>query len=602
MQMAKSTGEILKKLRAVMKNKAYVPEIFSAYIVPSGDAHQSEYIAPCDSRREFISGFSGSAGTAVVTENKALLWTDGRYFLQAQKQLDNNWTLMKDGIKDTPAIEDWIVKELKANSFVGADPWLMSFEKWENIRKKLKHYGIYLVKSNENLVDIVWREYGKPEMPNDCVFIQPLSYSGQKWKEKVLRVQRKMKEKSVIAVVLTALDEIAWLFNLRGSDIAYNPVFMAYAIVTSKEAFLFIDDSKLSEDIYEHLGIAGGNRHSEVTVKLKSYGDLARAVDQLVNLSDGKIWISRSSSAALNMLVPKNRRVAEMSPVARLKAIKNPVEIRGMKNAHIKDATALCQFFCWLEKEVPKGKQTEISAAEKLESFRRELDDFVSLSFATISASGPNAAIIHYRPSDSTNRRLTVDEMYLCDSGAQFRDGTTDVTRTFHFGKPSDHQKKCFTRVLKGHIALAKAVFPNKTKGSRIDSYARYSLWEGGLDYRHGTGHGVGAFLNVHEGPQGIGTRTNDEPLEAGVFVSDEPGYYEDGAFGVRIESVILVIPVTLENNFMGGGFIGFEPVTLVDWLNYYHEKCRETIGQVLLEQGKMDAHRWLVKETEPLG
>ncbi|CAB3987481.1 Hypothetical predicted protein [Paramuricea clavata] len=453
------------------------------------------------------------------------------------------------------------------------------------------------------------------------VFIHHLKYSGQKWQDKILVVRNKLKSKNASAVVFTALDEIAWLFNLRGSDIVYNPVFMAYAIVTDKNVCLFIDESKLSKKIYEHLRTTGDDDKSsdECRVTLRPYEDIATAVDQLASSSLGKIWISSSSSAALNTLLPKERRVSEMSPVAKLKAIKNAVEIEGMKNAHIRDATALCEYFCWLEKEVPKGKQTEMSAAKKLEDLRSQLEDFVSLSFSTISASGPNGAIIHYRPSESTDRSLTSDEIYLCDSGAQFRDGTTDVTRTYHFGTPSDFEKKCFTRVVKGHVALAKAVFPNKTKGSRLDSYARYSLWEGGLDYRHGTGHGVGAFLNVHEGPQSIGARTNDEPLEAGVFVSDEPGYYEDDSFGVRIESILLLKPVTLENNFNNIGYLGFEPVTLfpiqtkmlmpsmlspeeVNWLNDYHEMCREKVGEMLHEQGKTAAYRWLMKETEPLG
>ncbi|XP_028403265.1 xaa-Pro aminopeptidase 1-like isoform X1 [Dendronephthya gigantea] len=620
--MAKPTGELLAKLRSAMKNKAYVPDLLQAYIIPSEDAHQSEYIASSDCRRQFISGFTGSAGTAIVTQSKAALWTDGRYFLQAEQQLDSNWTLMKAGQTDTPSQADWLAQELPSGSLVGADPWLMSFDSWEKIRKTLKLSGVSLVKSRENLVDVVWREFGKPEPPMNEVFIHDMKYAGQKWQDKVSVVRSKLKEKKASAVVFTALDDVAWLFNLRGSDIVYNPVFMAYAIVTDKSVCLFIDELKLSKNIYEHLSVADevDECHSnENKVTLRPYEDISNAVDELVSSCPGKIWISGSSSAALNTLIPKTRRLSEMSPVTKLKAVKNDVEIEGMRNAHIRDATALCEYFCWLEKEVPTGTLTEISAANKLEELRSKLDDFVSLSFSTISASGPHGAIIHYRPAESTDRRLTCEEIYLCDSGAQYRDGTTDVTRTFHFGTPNDFQKKCFTRVVKGHIALAKAVFPNKTKGSKLDSYARYSLWEGGLDYRHGTGHGVGAFLNVHEGPQGIGARTNDEPLESGMFVSDEPGFYQEGSFGFRIESILLLKPVTLENNFSDIGYIGFEPVTLfpiqtkmlvpamlspeeINWLNDYHEMCREKVGEMLREHGKMVAYRWLMKETEPLG
>lgn len=626
--MVKPTGELLKQLRGVLKNTSYVSETLQAYIIPSEDAHQSEYISASDCRREFISGFSGSAGTAVVTQTKAALWTDGRYFLQAKQQLDTNWILMKDGLSDTPSQEEWLIQELPKGSRVGVDPWLMSSGKWNKIKEKLESNGVSLVKSNQNLVDIVWKDHDKPDPPSNEVIVHDLKYSGKAWQDKVMEIREKLKTGNVSALILTSLDDIAWLFNLRGSDIVYNPVFLSYAIVTNEDVCMFIDDSRLNSSVYKHLsiGIPRDEKQPQeslanVRVFLKPYDDIKMAVEDLVESCSGTIWISSPSSAALNTLIPKTRRLSQLSPVAKLKAMKNPVEIQGMKNAHIRDATALCEYFNWLETEVPKGMQTEISAADKLQEFRSQLDRFVSLSFSTISAMGPNGAIIHYRPSENTDRRLTCDELYLCDSGAQFRDGTTDVTRTFHFGTPSDLEKKCFTRVLKGHIALASAIFPNKTHGSRLDSFARQSLWEGGMDYLHGTGHGVGAFLNVHEGPQAISSRlqSNEEPLQAGMFVSDEPGYYLDGSFGIRLETILLVKPVTLENNFNNVGYLGFEPVTLVpiqtkmlvpsmltaeeiNWLNDYHEVCRELVGEALRERGKTSTFRWLLKETESLG
>jgi len=333
-----------------------------------------------------------------------------------------------------------------------------------------------------------------------------------------------------------------------------------------------------------------------------------------------KIWISSKASCALASLVPEEYLVTDESPVASAKAIKNDVEIEGMKQAHIRDAAALCEYLCWLETEIHKGYVTEWIAGEKLDKLRSEQDSFVSLSFETISSGGPNAAIIHYRAREDTARLLNPDEIYLVDSGGQYLDGTTDVTRTVHFGSPTPEEKDAFTRVLKGHIALATSVFPNGTGGHELDILARTSLWESGLDYLHGTGHGVGAFLNVHEGPIKIShRRSNDPPIEAGNILSDEPGYYEDGKFGIRIESLILAKPVELKHNFRGKGFLQFEPITLVpiqtkmlvpelltskeiSWLNDYHATCVERVGDYLSKKGKTHVLHWLVSECRPIG
>lgn len=615
MPSAKSTGHVLKQLRQFMCNKQHVSECVHAYIIPSGDAHQSEYIAPCHKRREFISGFTGSAGTAIVTQNEALLWTDGRYFLQAEKELDHNWTLMRDGVGKTLKREEWLSQKLPEGAVVGVDPYLLSLDDWRIISQELKNSGKSLIRVDHNLVDLVWSQNGQPEEPCSELIALGEEFSGKQWQKKIQEIQEKLKSKDVYGVVIAALDEVAWLFNLRGSDISYNPVFMSYAIVTLDGASLFIDEARLSSQVIHHLQLS----NQTVDLKVLSYTALQEEVRVLGKLSK-KIWISSKCSCALASLIPEKYLVTDISPVCMAKAVKNEVEINGMKNAHVRDAAALCEYLCWLEEQVHYGNITELTAAEKLDSLRSEQENFVSLSFETISASGPNAAVIHYRPEAPSARTVHSDDMYLCDSGGQYLDGTTDITRTVHFGTPTVHQKKCFTRVLKGHIQLATMVFPKGTRGHVLDVFARKALWDSGLDYLHGTGHGVGAFLNVHEGPIGISPRvSNDQPLEAGMFLSDEPGYYEDGAFGIRIENVIFVKDVTLEHNFQNKGFLGFEVVSLVPiqrkllipemltkqeitWLNDYHSMILEKVGSYLKQQGKHKILDWLIRETECLG
>ncbi|XP_068708734.1 xaa-Pro aminopeptidase 1-like [Montipora foliosa] len=619
--MPKQTGHLLRQLRSLMKSKNHLSEAIHAYIIPSGDAHQNEYLASCDLRREFISGFSGSAGTAVVTDTKAALWTDGRYYLQAENQLDSNWILMKDGLPDTPSQEEWLIQELPTGSKVGVDPWVITHGLWHKMHQELLSAGLSLVFTEKNLVDLVWEDHDRPDPPNEGLMVLDISFTGKSWHDKVQEVRMTLAKKKADVLVVTALDEIAWLFNLRGSDVDFNPVFFAYVMIKQDEIMLFIDASKIDKAVFKHLGLDSSDGFSNTKVTVCPYEGIWAAVNETAK-SGSRIWLSSSSSAALARLSPKSRLISEpSSPLARSKAIKNAVEIEGMRQAHIRDAVALCEYFSWLEQEVPKDELTEITGATKLEELRREQENFVSLSFETISAVGSNGAIIHYRPAEETDRLITNQELYLCDSGAQFKDGTTDVTRTWHFGVPTKWERECFTRVLKGHIALAQAVFPNKTTGHRLDTLARMALWDAGLDYLHGTGHGIGSFLNVHEGPQSISyrSRQNEAPLEAGMMVTDEPGYYEDGAFGIRIESVLLVKPVELENNFKNRGYLGFEPITLfpiqtklllpsmltseeIDWINWYHGLCAEKVGAALREQGRTSALNWLLKETVPLG
>ncbi|KAK7063294.1 Xaa-Pro aminopeptidase 1 [Halocaridina rubra] len=609
----KNTSNILTKLRVLMKNTAYVPQVIHAYIVPSGDAHQSEYIADCDQRRSFISGFTGSAGTAVITDTTAALWTDGRYYLQASQQMDENWILMKEGLPSTLTEAKWLSKTLDVGSVVGIDPYLVEAEWWRDLSRELQSAGHSVIPVDRNLIDILWEN--RPERPSNPIYPIEVKYTGLSVSEKLKQVRLKLNEENAIMIVFTALDEIAYLYNLRGSDIDYNPVFFSYAAVTEKEAFLFVNEMQLTSSARESLQEEGP------FVKVKPYEDISRFIESELAASSGKVWLSNHSSYAVMRMVPKERRIVKLSPVALMKAIKNDTEIEGMETSHIRDAAALCCYFAWLEKEAAKGTHTEISGADKLQQFREQQENFMGLSFQTISSVGPNASIIHYFPKPETDRHITTNEIYLCDSGGQYRDGTTDVTRTLHFGTPSKFEQDCFSRVLKGVIGVATCVFPSDIKGNCLDTLARKALWDVGLDYGHGTGHGIGMFLNVHEGPMGMSWRVypDDPGLKEGMFLSDEPGYYEDGKFGIRIENIVRIVKADTPYNHRERGFLTFKTVTLVpiqtkmidpsmltekeiNWLNSYHMECREKVGELLLRQGHQEAYNWLVKETQPIG
>ncbi|XP_054717686.1 xaa-Pro aminopeptidase 1-like [Uloborus diversus] len=611
---SKCTTSILKKLREIMKNTSYVSQSLQAYIIPSCDAHQSEYIAACDKRREYVSGFSGSAGTAVVTQDYAALWTDGRYYLQAKQQLDSNWTLMKDGMPDTPSEGEWLSTVLPVGSAVGFDSFLLTYDSWKTLRQKLKIGGHTLVPVKDNLVDYIWEE--RPSPPLNSVEYLPIEYTGKTFQDKIAEIRQEMTKNNASVLIVTALDEVAWIFNLRGSDIEYNPVFFAYAIITLTTVHLFVDEKKLTPVATREI------QHDSLNVQIHPYEALFETIGFLLaeNL-EGSVWVNGLSSYGVVSLIPEERLLLKCSPVAVKKAIKNQQEIEGARNAHIKDAVALCEFFYWLSHQVPDGNITEITAAEKLDELRKSQTDFVGPSFSTISASGPNGAIIHYCPAPETNRNLSTEELYLCDSGGQYRDGTTDVTRTWHFGAPSSFEMECYTLVLKGHIALQSAVFPTLIKGESLDAFARKSLWESGLDYLHGTGHGVGAYLNVHEGPIGISFRhrADDPGLQPGMILSIEPGYYENEQFGIRLENLSVVKKKDTPYNFQNKGFLTFESLTLfpfqtklinpsmltsseIKWLNEYHTACRDVVGKALEEQGKSEVLQWLLKETLPLG
>ncbi|XP_063235388.1 xaa-Pro aminopeptidase ApepP [Bacillus rossius redtenbacheri] len=614
--MAKKTLQCLKRLRDLMKDVKYVSEPLSAYIITSDDAHQSEYLAECDKRRQFVSGFTGSAGTAVVTEHEACLWTDGRYYLQATEEMSDEWKLMKEGMPSTPSQGSWLARTLQPGARVGADPCLVSYTTWKTLQDELAAAGLSLVPVAPNLVDVLWE--GRLSPPAGSVQPLAIKYTGKTSKKKVEEVRKKMKEKGAALLVVTALDEVAWLLNVRGSDIEFNPVFFSYVVVTNSQVHLFVDESKISLAVRNHFN------EEDLPVSIHPYDKVSSFLSEQVNQlsgQGGKVWISSDSSYALARLFPDSLRILEITPIAVMKARKNPVEVQGMVNCHVRDAAALCCYFAWLERQLKEGQVvTEISGADRLEEFRKQQEDFMGLSFDTISSVGPNGAIIHYHCTPATDRPITTRELYLCDSGGQYRDGTTDVTRTLHFGTPTDYERECFTRVFKGQRLLGTAIYPNKIKGNCLDTLARKFLWDVGLDYLHGTGHGVGAYLNVHEGPMGISWRMypNDPGLQEGMFLSNEPGFYEDGKFGIRLENVMYVVPAQTRYTFKDRGFLTFKTVTLVPiqtklidkdlltaeevaYLNSYHRECREVVGEKLKAAGQQEAWEWLHRETEPI-
>ncbi|RUS34439.1 peptidase M24, structural domain-containing protein [Jimgerdemannia flammicorona] len=609
MVTAVNTTKRVARLRELMAS----PEInVHAFIVPSEDAHQSEYIAETDKRRAFISGFDGSAGCVVVTLTDAALFTDGRYFLQASQQLDSNWTLMKQGLPDVPTWQEYVVKALPSGSRVGIDSTLITVADACTLTDSLSAVGSVLAPIEKNLVDIVWGDE-KPVPPKNPVVVHPLKYAGKSHLEKLASLREELARRNAHGVIVSALDEIAWLFNLRGSDVECNPVFFAYAVVTNNKATLYVDDVKLTDEVHKHLG-------PEVVLKpyRQIFEDL-NIINEGLREAKQKLLINPKTSLALQDAAGKENVEEVRSFITDSKAIKNEVELEGMRQSHLRDAVALYHYFAWLEAQLNSGAVLdEVDAANYLAGLRAQQADFIGLSFDTISSTGPNGAIIHYSPHKPTAKTIDPKLIYLCDSGGQYKDGTTDVTRTYHFGEPTAHEKRCFTRVLQGHIAIDAATFPKGTSGYLLDPFARAALWKDGLDFRHGTGHGVGAFLNVHEGPHGIGTRVsfNQTPLQAGMTVTDEPGYYEDGNFGIRIENVLLVKDVQLRNNFGDRGYLGFEHVTLVpiglnlidvhllsreerEWVNTYHAECLSKVGP-LLEEGSL-ALEWLRRETQPI-
>jgi Xaa-Pro aminopeptidase len=574
-----------------------------AFLVPRADEHQGEYVPPSAERLRWLTGFSGSAGLAVVTTRQAALFVDGRYTIQAAQECDA--ALFEFPGIARAKLTEWLTAHLADGAIVGFDPWLHTAGEIRRLESQLKPKGLRLKPVSRNLVDRAWGKE-RPAAPQNPVILHPLRKAGRSAEKKIADVQKRLASDGQAHVVLTLPDSICWLFNIRGSDIAHNPVVLAFAIVpASGKPELFIDGAKLLKEV---------RRDLETIATIAEPEDLKARAAELK--SAGKPVRLDPETAAFALARGLGSKVvsAGADPCIALKAIKNAAEIAGSRKAHVRDGAALVRYLAWLDSAASGGRLDEITAVRKLEEIRRATKQLREISFDTISGSGPHGAIVHYRVSEASNRLLGKGELFLLDSGAQYDDGTTDITRTIAIGTPSAEMKARATLVLKGHIAIATARFPKGTRGIDLDPFARRALWQHGLDYDHGTGHGVGSYLSVHEGPQSI-SRAGMVALEPGMICSNEPGYYKTGAYGIRIENLVLVTePDTPE----GGErpMMGFETLTLVpidrrlvakdllskderEWLNVYHARVREVFGAELA--GEDDVLQWLHAATQPI-
>lgn len=583
----------VEKLRGYMKKKK-----LDAFIIPSNDPHMSEYTPAHWQCRQWISGFNGSAGTAVVTLEKAALWTDSRYFLAAGQQLEGTpFTLMKDGLSDTPSIGTWLAETLSENAKAGIDGSLCTPAMLKMLESELSPRGIS-AELCEDPFNEVWNN--RPELPTDKIKVHPLKYAGESAADKIHRLLGKARENGCDAMLLTALDEIAWTLNLRGNDVECNPVFVSYLLLSDRQNVLFVNPAKVSDEVREHLSLSG--------VETMPYTAVADAVK---NLHACRTMISNKANCAIKSLFNDGECVIMPSIAEEMKAVKNSAEIAGFHSAMLRDGVAMVTFLSRLKSEVKKGI-TEMGVDRLLTSLRAEQELYRGLSFATIAAYGAHGAIVHYEADEHSDVKLEPHGFILIDSGAQYSDGTTDITRTISLGNPTEEEKKIYTLVLKGHIALSECVFPDGASGTQIDCAARYTMWQHFLNYGHGTGHGVGSYLNVHEGPHQIRMNYMPAPLRAGMTVTDEPGIYCEGKFGVRTENTLLIVPAG-ESQF--GKFLKFEPLTLcpidtapidlglmtdkeLQWLNDYHETVRQRLTP-LIKDGAVK--EWLADATKPI-
>ena len=591
--MKTNIPERIAALREAMRQQKV-----DAYIIPSSDPHLSEYPADRWKSREWISGFTGSAGTIVVTADKAGLWTDSRYFLQAASQLEGSGIeLYKLALPETPSITEFLLHELHAGQAVGLDGQTYSAAEASALANKLSRKEIKL-DTSADLIEGIWKD--RPAVPGNPIFEMPEALSGASVHEKLDLINNQLRSEGADCLILAALDEIAWTFNIRGTDVTYNPVVVSYAFVSEDESVLFIKPEKLTAEITEHLKKEG--------VTLAEYSMIQRYLSRLPENS--RVFVDMNkTNVSLYDAIPGNCTIVEgISPANHLKSTKNETEIKGFQNAVVKDGVALTKFYIWLEKQMAEGAQvTEISAAEKLTALRAEQPQYIMDSFGTICGYAEHGAIVHYSATPETDATLKPEGLLLIDSGAQYLDGTTDITRTIALGEPTEQMKKDFTRVLKGTISLAKSKFPAGTRGSQIDILARKALWDSGINYLHGTGHGIGHCLNVHEGPQSIRMEENPVTLKPGMVISDEPAMYRTGEYGIRTENMILVREDS-ETEF--GKFLGFDTLTLcfIDtsliipmlsvrehaWLNKYHQMVYDKISPFLNEEEKA----WLKEKT----
>lgn len=592
-----TTAEKLASLRKLMKQHD-----LNAYIIPATDPHQGEYIPGHWKTREWFSGFSGSAGTVVVTTDYAGLWTDSRYFIQAEEQLEGSGIkLEKLKVAHTPEYIEWLSDKIIRGGKVGIDGNVVSAQLIDMMQKLFKPRGI-IIDHTLDLPGKIWAD--RPVIPQAPVFEHDNKLAGKSRWEKLAMVREKMKSQRIDYQLLTSLDDIAWMFNLRGSDVEFNPVFVSYALISVSESILFLDDDKLPSEISIRL--------KEEGVKIQPYNSIAAGLQQLPPGSTLLLSGSKINYSLYQNIPAHCKTIDDISIVTTIKACKNAVEAAHIRNAMIKDGVALVQFFMWLEENIGKITITELSLDEQLTKFRKRQEGYMGNSFATIAGYLDHGAIIHYGATKETAYTLKPEGLLLLDSGAQYPDGTTDITRTITLGNPSAEEKHDFTLVLQGHIELSRAIFPASTKGFHLDVLARKALWQDGKNYGHGTGHGVGYFLNVHEGPQGITPNPAvNYPLEPGMILSNEPGFYRQGQYGIRTENLIMVIPVN-ESDF--GTFMGFETLTLFpydlslidssmlnhdekQWINHYHQVVYERLEGGLDEQER----KWLSHKTRAI-
>ena len=577
-------------------------EHLSAFIFPSTDAHQSEYVADHWRGREWISGFNGSAGTAVVTMKSAALWTDSRYFLAAEEQLeDTEYQLMRLKMEGTPTIAEWLGKELQdvQSPEVGLDGMVNSYNYVKDLSYSLRKLGGITLRTNLDPLEQIWEN--RPSLPANPVEIQPLEYAGETLASKVVRIRKSLRELHADGMLVSALDDIAWTLNLRGTDVHCNPVFVSYLLIESDKVSLFVDDNKLSPEVKLYL--------QDNQVSLYNYNKVEKCLE---SYSEYNILLDGDeTSYYLWKTVKCQEIVAAGSPIPAMKAVKNEAEIEGYRSAMLKDGVAMVKFLKWLKPAVEAGGQTEISIDEKLTSLRAEQKLFRDISFDTIAGYAQHGAIVHYEATPETDVVLKPEGLILIDSGAQYQDGTTDITRTIALGPVSEEMKHIYTLVLKAHIQLELVKFPDGASGTQLDAVGRECMWREGYNFLHGTGHGVGSYLCVHEGPHQIRMEWMPTPLRAGMTLTDEPGLYLAGKFGVRIENTVLISDY-MSTEF--GKFLQIEPLTLcpidttpidvdmllpeeIDWLNAYHHSVYEKLSPILDEEEKI----WLENATKPI-
>lgn len=591
----------IEKIRDLMKEKTIY-----AYIVPSSDYHQSEYVGDYFKSREFMSGFTGSAGTLIVSMDEAGLWTDGRYFIQAEHELKNSGIkLFKMGEDGAPTIEEYLLEKLPKNSTIGFDGRVMSVKEGQSLANKLAFKGIN-IEYKYDLVNDIWED--RCSLPTEKAFLLGVEYSGESFSDKLYRIREVMKEKKATTHILASLDDIAWLFNIRGRDIKSNPVVLSYAVISIDSVYLFIDKNKLGEDIRAELSKEG--------VQIKGYEEVYEFIKNIDENEVVLIDTSKVNYAIYNNIPSNVRKIEERNPSILFKSIKNEIELKNIRNSHIKDGVAFTKFMYWLKNNIGKIEITEISATQKLEDFRREQDKFIEPSFSTIAAYKEHAAMMHYSATEESNYKLEPRDLFLVDSGGQYFDGTTDITRTIALGPIPENVRRDFTNVVRGMVRLSKAKFLYGCKGYNLDVLARGPLWEEGIDYKCGTGHGIGFVLNVHEGPNGFRWKVREEIddtciLEEGMVTTNEPGVYVENSHGIRIENEIVVRKAE-KNEY--GQFMDFEAITFAPidldaidesliledervYLNNYHKQVYDKISPYLNEEEK----QWLKTYTREI-